>query len=81
MSEPKKYLGKRIKFLGHKLKVIKVVERELGYNRISLSCAPHCCTGPCPMTMEMTVYDFEILCEYIGIAKKVNGLLQRGGPT
>ncbi len=78
MSEPKEYLGKKITFLGHKLKVVKVVEKKLGFNKISLSCATHCCTEPCQMTMEMTLHDFEVLCKSIEVAKELDRLLRMG---
>lgn len=78
MTEPKEYLGKRITFLGHKLKVVKVVERELGYSKLSLSCAVHCCTSPCQMTMEMTLHDFKVLCKCVEVAEELDRLLQKG---
>lgn len=78
MSEPKEYLGKRITFLGHKLEVVKVAEEKFGYSKLSLSCAVHCCTEPCQMTMEMTIYDFEVLCKSIEVAKELDRLLRMG---
>ncbi len=80
MSEPKDYMGKRIKFLGHKLEVVKVIEEKFGYSKVFLSCAIHCCTVPCYMTMEMTVLDFENLCKYIKLTEKMARFIQTGTP-
>lgn len=80
MSEPKDYLGKIITFLGHKLKVTKVVEKELGYNKIHLSCAVHCCTNPCYVNMEMTTETFEELISFLETWKKMDRLIRRGTP-
>lgn len=78
MPEPKDYMGKRIKFLGHKLEVVKVIEEKFGYSKVSLSCAVHCCTTPCYMSMEMTLLDFENLCKFIELAEKMNRFIQTG---
>lgn len=44
--------GEEIKLLEHKLKITKVSSHAFG-NRVEMNCAPHCCTNPFHLKIEM----------------------------